>query len=59
MNDEQSKGLQPSTVKLDGLVSAFEKLRSINSSEFKALRIKRTNGALIGLLQDQLLHLQV
>ena len=33
MNEEQSKGLQPSTVKLDDLVSAFEKLRSINGSD--------------------------
>ena len=33
MNEEQSKGLQPSTVKLDDLVSTFEKLRSINGSD--------------------------
>jgi len=32
VSDEQLKELQPSTVKLDDLVSAFEKLRSINSS---------------------------
>jgi hypothetical protein len=32
LNDEQPVSLQPSTVKLDDLVSAFEKLKSINSS---------------------------
>ena len=36
MNDEQPKGLQPSTVKFDDLVSAFEKLRSINSGEIQS-----------------------
>ena len=33
MNDEQPRSLHPSTVKLDDLVSAFEKLKSISSSE--------------------------
>ena len=37
MNDEQSKDLQPSTVKLDYLVGAFEKLKSINSSDFQSV----------------------
>ena len=34
-NDEQPVSLQPSTVKLDDLVSAFEKLRLSNSSEIQ------------------------
>lgn len=36
MNDEQPVSLQPSTVKLDDLVSAFEKLRSINSFDIQS-----------------------
>ena len=37
MNDEQAVSLQPSTVKLDDLVSAFEKLKSINTSDFQSV----------------------
>ena len=37
MNDEQPVSLQPLTVKLDDLVSAFEKLKSINSNYFQSV----------------------